>query len=76
MPRTKMSHCIDECGKEVFQEMINGKIEQFEDYQCSKPHTEFRCFVFKKYKKKFEELEDDVAQLREHIKKINEAMFH
>ena len=74
MSRTKMNRCI-KCGKIVSQEMINGKLEQFEDCQCSKPHTEFRCFVFKEYKKKFEELEDDVAQLREHIKKINEVMF-
>ncbi len=74
--RSKIRHCSKLCGKEVFQEEIDGEILQFEDYKCTRLHTEHNCKVFKEYKKYFQKLEDDLYKLHEDLNEINRVMFH
>ena len=74
MSEYQIENC-PECNKIVFLSTKGIIKHHYEDYKKTKLHDSYKCHNFKNYKKVFERLEDDVAQLREHIKQINEIMF-
>lgn len=73
--RSNIGHCVDGCGREVFQKVVEEKILQFEDYKFERPHTKNRCDLIKKYKPYFQRLENDLNRLRQDLKEINGVMF-
>jgi len=71
MNNYKIDYCPD-CNKPIFPD--DNKIP-FENYNKTIIHDSFKCYNFKHYKKLFEQLEEDMQNVRTTMQKIQEVLF-